>query len=146
MIYNLSNPLDVSRIMAKVTKAIQRGVSVELVEKRQRTLNQNAYLHVLLGFLALETGNTIEYVKRVYFKQTVNPDMFVTKVNDVHTGKEEVIIMSSASLTADEMTIAITRLRNWASQELGIYLPSADDKRILELMEIEVNKHQQWIR
>ena len=59
MIYRLNDDLQFSKFIEKVQKLIERvknkeTVTVELVEKKpQRTLSQNAYLHVLLAFFVM---------------------------------------------------------------------------------------------
>ena len=63
MIYRLNDDLQFGKFIEKVQKLIERvknkeTVTVELVEKKpQRTLSQNAYLHVLLAFFACEQSN-----------------------------------------------------------------------------------------
>lgn len=69
MIYDLNNILDKERFKRRSNDLYKKKAVVELTEKkRKRTLSQNSYLHYLLGYYAMETGNTIEYVKRKYFK------------------------------------------------------------------------------
>ena len=43
------------------------------------------------------------------------------------------------------MSNAITRFRNWSSGDAGIYLPSPDEDRLLQLMEIEVQRNKNYI-
>ena len=40
------------------------------------------------------------------------------------------------------MTLAIDRFRNFASIELGIYLPEPNDLTIIEQLEEEISKHK----
>ena len=40
------------------------------------------------------------------------------------------------------MTLAIDRFRNFASIELGIYLPEPNDLALLEQLEEEISKHK----
>jgi hypothetical protein len=47
---------------------------------------------------------------------------------------------SSASLDKAEMTLAIDRFRNFASSELGIYLPEPEDLVLLQEIERELSK------
>ena len=78
MLYSLSNPLDVQNARTRLELLIKRGCTVEITEKKaKRTLNQNAYLHLLLGYFASQTGNTLEWVKQQYYKKLCNPDLFV---------------------------------------------------------------------
>lgn len=51
---------------------------------------------------------------------------------------------SSSELDTAEMTQAIERFRNWAASE-GIYIPSADEERMVQLMEIEVSRNKMYV-
>ena len=113
-------------------------------KKPKRTTQQNKYLHTLLGFFACETGNTLEYVKQNYYKKLVNPAIFTRRINDKFLGEVEVL-RSSTDLDTAEMTMSIERFRNWASAECGVYLPSPDEERLLQLMEIEIDRNKTFI-
>ncbi|MBQ2231222.1 MAG: hypothetical protein II425_05370, partial [Oscillospiraceae bacterium] len=78
MLYDLATDLDLQRATKRWDYLVQRKAVVDLTEHVQRTNSQNAYLHVLLGMLAMEFGERIEYVKQNYYKELVNPELFVT--------------------------------------------------------------------
>ena len=122
----------------------QKGAVVELVEKTTRSLNQNSYLHVLLGILALDQGVKMKYAKEYYYKRLVNPDLYMLTKEDKILGKVE-IPRSSTELTTEEMSLSIDRLRNWASSELGCYLPSADEESLLKEAEIEIQRYRSYL-
>ena len=69
---------------------------------------------------------------------------FKYEIEDDYIGKAR-FLRSSTTLTTDEMTTSIERLRNWASEEVGIYLPSADEHKLVQLMEMEVQRNKQYI-
>ena len=118
---------------------------VELTEKKpRRSDQQNKYLHVILGYFAVETGNTLEWVKQQYFKKLVNGGIFIKEQEDKYLGKIK-ILRSSADLDSAEMTTAIDRFRNWASAEAGVYLPSANEDELLSLMEVEIARYKQYL-
>ena len=109
MIYNLSSPLDVQNAKTRLELLIKRGCIVELTEKKQkRSLNQNAYLHLLLGYFASQTGNTLEWVKQQYYKKLCNPDLFIGEREDLFLGRVK-YVRSSADLRTDEMNLSIER-------------------------------------
>jgi hypothetical protein len=145
MLYNLSKPTDKSRFTRRVKQLLSSTSLVELTEKKERrTLPQNSYLHLLLGWFAIETGNTIDFVKREYFKRLVNKDLFVsTKVAD-YVGEVEVI-RSSRDLDSEQMTTAIDRFRKWSSEVAGIYLPTANERDFLKDIESEMAQYQRFI-
>lgn len=144
MIYDLSKPLDRQKFKTRVNHLFANGKQVELVEKAYRSLSQNAYLHVLLGVLAMDQGETIDYVKENYYKRLVNPDIFVLTKEDKILGKVEVL-RSSKDLTKEEMSKSIDKLRNWASSELGCYLPSADEESLLKQAEMEIQRYRSYL-
>lgn len=126
-LYNLSNPYDLEKFKKKVADMERKGLMVELKTARpQRTLSQNSYLHVLLGYFASEFGYTASQVKQDIFKLTVNPDLFVRAERNKR-GEEVARVRSTTELTTEEMSEAITRFRDYSSSECGLYLPSASE-------------------
>lgn len=145
MVYDLSQPLDRERIKKRINALYSAQKVVEVSEVRPKRSNaQNRYLHVIIGEFAMQTGNTLEYTKREYFKKHCNSDLFVEKRQDKWVGDIEVL-RSSATLDSGEMTIAIERFRNWASSEAGIYLPSPDEEAYLTAIEVEMSKHRAYL-
>ena len=115
---------------------------IELTEKQpKRSIKQNSYLHLILGYFATQTGDTPEWVKQQYFKKLCNPDIFIGERHDRFLGTVK-YIKSSAELTTDQMNMAIERFRNWAAAEAGIYLPDPLSHEEILLMQIEVEKHR----
>ena len=145
MIYDTSNPLDKANFLLRAKKLAESGKIVELTEKKpRRSLPQNKYLHVLLAYFGTQTGNTLEWVKQQYYKKLVNPDLFIREKEDKYLGKIKVL-RSSADLDTSEFSLSIERFRNWASQEAGIYLPSADEFIIIQQMEIEIERNKEYL-
>lgn len=145
MIYNTSNPLDKANFFARSRKLAESGKVIELTEKKpRRSLPQNKYLHVLLAYFGTQTGNTLEWVKQQYYKKLVNPDLFIREKEDKYLGRIKVL-RSSADLDTSEFSLSVERFRNWASQEAGIYLPSADEYIIIQQMEIEIERNKEYL-
>lgn len=144
MKYDLSNELQRGQFNVRAASLLKKGSVVELKECKVRSLRQNSFLHVALGYFAAQTGNTLEYVKQYYYKRLVNPDIFRRERGDKYLGHIEVW-RSSASLTQEEMSLSIDRFRNWSASEAGIYIPSPDDARLVQLMEIEIEKYKEYI-
>ena len=143
MIYDLRNTLDQERFRTKALALLNKGVAVELTEKTGRTSNQNRYLHVILGLVAMDTGNTLDYTKQEYFKRLVNPGIFVVEKEDKFAGKVSVL-RSSRDLTVEEMRVAIDRFQRWAAEN-GIYIPEPGDEERLRDIEIEMGRLRQWL-
>lgn len=145
MVYNLSNPLDVQNAKTRLELLIKRGCIVELTEKKQkRSLNQNAYLHLLLGYFASQTGNTLEWVKQQYYKKLCNPDLFIGEREDLFLGRVK-YVRSSADLRTDEMNLSIERFRNWSAAEAGIYLPEATSEAEIAALQVEVERYKTYL-
>ena len=49
------------------------------------------------------------------------------------------------AMTTEEMTEAIERFRNWASKEVGIYLPAPHEHELLIQMAIETQRQSKFI-
>lgn len=145
MIYDTSNPLDKANFMLRAKKLAESGKVIELTEKKpRRSLPQNKYLHVILAYFGAQTGNTLEWVKQQYYKKLVNPDLFIREKEDKYLGRIKVL-RSSADLDTSEFSLSVERFRIWASQEAGIYLPSADEYIIIQQMEIEIEKNKEYL-
>ena len=146
MLYNLSSPLDAQNARTRLEMLIKRGANAELTEKKpKRSLSQNSYLHLLLGYFASQTGNTLDWVKQQYYKRTCNPDIFVAEKYDTTLKRSVKYVRSSADLTTDEMSLSIERFRNWASSEAGIYLPDAMSQAELAALQVEVERYKTYL-
>lgn len=86
----------------------------------------------------------MEWVKQKYFKLLCNKELFVREKEDEFLGHVK-YSRSSADLDTGEMTMAIERFRDWASQEAGIYLPEPHETEMLEQIEIEIKKHERYL-
>lgn len=145
MLYDLGDILDRERFKRRTNELYRKRGIVELSEKKpKRSLQQNAYLHLLIGWYAVETGNSVEYVKREYFKRLCNPDIFRRIKQDKYLGEVE-DLRSTKECDSGEMTTAIERFRNWSSSECGIYLPSPDEQAFLQSIEVEMNRYQRYL-
>lgn len=145
MIYNLSNPLDVQNARTRLELLVKRGSVAELTEKKpRRSLSQNSYLHLLLGYFASQTGNTLAWVKQQYYKKLCNPDLFIGECEDRFLGRMK-YVRSSADLCTDEMNLSIERFRNWSASEAGIYLPEPANEAEINALMVEVEKYKTYL-
>lgn len=145
MTYDGSNPLHVAQARARIDRFANAGKIFELTEKRpRRSLPQNAYLHVLLAYFASQYGERMEYVKDCIYKAHVNRDLFLREKEDRLLGKIP-YLRSTADLDSAEMALSIDRFRTWAAQEAGIYLPSADEHRLLAMAEMEIERNKEYV-
>ena len=141
MIYNPENKLHKHQAFEKLKYFFEKGKRFELKAKNnKRSISQNSYLHLILAYFGVETGYTLEEVKQDIFKRHVNSYLF-------YDGEFQGVIniqrfRSTSSLDTAEMTLAIDRFRNFASKELGIYLPKPHDLVLLQEIENELSKHK----
>lgn len=146
MIYNLNIESKRNEAIQKFKHLIETKSRIELKKLHgKRTLSQNAYLHLILGWFALEVGENLEYVKQIIFKQIVNEKYFKKEVVSVKTGEIQEFWLSTANLTKEEMSICTERFRNFASQEAGIYLPEPKDLNFLEEIQNKLQEYQNQI-
>lgn len=125
MNYDLSIKEDRLKFKEYAQKLMDKmRTNVCLVDESERTLNQNAYLHVLFRIVADYTGDSEEYVKQVHFKLIVNPEIFVKVTKDKTTGKMLKYIRSTAEVDVGEMSRAIDNFIRWSAEQ-GITLPEA---------------------
>lgn len=143
MQYNLSNTLDIARLQERLQHLAKKGAVVDLTEKTFRSPNQNRYAHLLMGVVALEVGDSIEYVKANYFKKLCNPEIFVRKETDKYLGEVEEL-RSFTTLTVEEASLAIDRFKRWG-REQGWVMPDAGDDALLREIEIAVGRYQQYL-
>lgn len=146
MLYDLDNPLQAENFKKRCNRLYKKRCIVELTERKpRRSDSQNRYLHAALGYFGLQFGYRTEQVKQWYFKELCNPGLFCIEITDKVTGEKRQTLRSSSELTTEEMTTAIERFRNWAADEAGIYIPSPDEHRMVELMEIEVQRGKEFL-
>lgn len=157
MLYNLRNKIELKKFQEKCKSLSEKAERlaeynpqgeicvVELTEKKtQRTLAQNAYMHVCIAYFASEYGVTADEAKVNYFKRLVNPDIFIRKrVNK--KGKEVEYLRSTADLDKDETSLAITRFRDWASAEAEIYIPSGEEHEYLVYCQQCIERNKEFI-
>ena len=143
MQYDLTSDFQRKAFLSRVDSLMERGTVVELTEKTFRTRNQNSYLHLLIGVVAMETGNTLEDVKTLYFKQHCNRDIFCYDVDDKFCGKVTKI-RSSADVSKEEMSIAIDRFKRWGAEN-GIYMPNPGDESLLREIAIEMGRNKAYL-
>lgn len=128
MIYDLSNPLQKEKAISKFEYLLSNQKKIDLTEKRKkRGLSHNNYCHLCLAQYAFEYGDSIEYVKQEVWKKQLCPEIFKSTFINNKTGEERILWRSSSKLDSKEMAMAIKRLRDSASIDLGVYISTPDD-------------------
>lgn len=138
-LYDTSNPLQKEQFKARSAKLAESGKIVELTEKKpKRSLNQNAYLWLLIGYWATQTGYTKDEAESIY--KEVNKDIY--SVEKEIAGEKVRYIRHTYELDTREMSLSVERWRNWAAmnEAFPVYLPAPNEERLIQLMEIEVER------
>lgn len=144
-LFDLNNSYDVEKFRKRVAVLLDKGCQVELKEKKPlRTLSQNAYAHVLIGYFASEFGLSMESVKYDIFKKLCNADLFICKKKNKR-GQEIEYIRSSSDLDTEEFSLAIDRFRNWSASVAGLYLPNANEEDALFYAQQQIEKNGEFI-
>ena len=143
MTYNLSNIRQLDQFHYRTRNLIEKGAKVELRELTGRTQSQNRYLHLVLGVVAIETGNNLAFTKEMYFKKLVNGDIFCVMKDDPIMGRVQVL-RSTADLTIEETVTAIDRFKRWAAEN-GIYIPEPEDAERLKDIELEMGRMKSYL-
>lgn len=140
---NLAIPLDAQRFVSAANALLKKGAYVELTDKSRRSNRQNSYEHLLCGIIAMELGESLEYVKEQYFKRLINPDIFCYRKTDPFLG-EITDTYSTKEIDMEKTRIAIDRLVRWMYQQ-GFHVPAPEDETILREIEMEMGRMEQFI-
>lgn len=137
MKYNLKDSSQAKEAFNYLTKlTTQESVCEVKKVNPNRSLKQNAYLHLIIGYFGAHFGYTMEEAKQIY--KEVSSDLYF------YTKKGRAFIRSSADLSTDEMTKSIDRFRE-KSAEHGLPLPAPEDKEMLIYMENEIERNKSYL-
>lgn len=146
MIFNSKIEHDKQKARDQLEFLIKNEKRFEIIEKRNnRTLKQNAYLHLILSYFALEVGETLEFIKQEVFKKKVNPDTFKTERRNPKSGKIREDWKSSADLNTKELSDCIDRFKNWSLQKTGIRIPDANENEFIDSIRNQIEQQKQWL-
>lgn len=106
-----------------VLQTLRNGDYVVSIERRteRRTLSQNALMWMWLACIEDETGTPKKDIYDYYCT------LYLTEPKDI-MGRCEFVTTSSSRLTTVQMARFLDRIQMHAAMELGITLPSPDDR------------------
>ena len=120
MIVIPKDKMSVRKGVKKFKDGILKGKYVEITYKQpKRSLKQNNYWHLLIGFVATEMYAPKRYVSEYVFKELYNKDIFL----ETYTTKENksfAYLKSSKDITDENMSIAIKRVLNGLREDTDI--------------------------
>jgi hypothetical protein len=139
-------PKDKDKALIYINKLIDLNHNFEIITKyKNRSLQQNKYLHLILTWFCIESGYSLDYVKQELFKKEVNKDIFYIDLVNPKTDALYYEYRSTSKLDAKEMTDAIQRFRIYASREAGIYLPDANEFDFLTHIQNEIERYKEYL-
>lgn len=140
MIFNTQIPLQREQAIERFKYLVKAKKRIQILDKKpKRTIKQNRYLHLILGWFGLHFGYSLEEVKQEIFKKHVNPEIF-------YLGDKAGVVTidhwkSTSACDTGELTTAIERFRNF-SNEHDLYLAAPNELAELQHYENELSKHE----
>lgn len=132
MKYRTADPKQNKAARNRLYYLISKKRMVEIKEIRpKRTLAQNSYLHLIIGYFGFHFGYTLEEAKQLY--KEINRDIYFYKK------KDRTFIRSSADLDKQEMARSIDQFM-LKSADAGCPLPLATDQDWLLEIENEIER------
>ncbi len=139
MKYDLKDTIQADLAFGYLQTLVEQESEVEVKKLiRNRSLNQNSYLHLLLGAFGANFGYNLQESKQLY--KQINKDIYYyTKEN---RGKKLDFVRSSADLDKEEMAKTIDKFMQM-SEQAGYKLPPAEDQGWIRELEndVEMNRH-----
>lgn len=126
MKYDTSNPLQKAKFLARANFLADRGRTAELTELRpsaKRTAAQNRCWHSWCALIAEIVDAPQDAVERDIKRRILGQ----RKVYDVFTGEETSEDYQTRTMSDEEMSAFLTKVRQWASSTYHWALPSRED-------------------
>lgn len=137
MKYNLSSQLEAGKALNYLLELTQAKKMVEIKRvSPNRSLNQNSYLHLILGAFGSHFGYTLEEAKTIY--KQINADIYR------YTKKGRTFWRSSADLSKEEMAKSIDKFMQ-KSAEAGYPLPPPTNQEWLRQIENELERNKYYL-
>ena len=143
-LYNLRSKFRTQEFKIDVNTAIEQKLMVEFKPHKDRTLNQNALMHVWFLCYAIFSGHTKNHVKQQIFKIELNADIFVVETFNFLTGDAYREVRSTAKITKEECCLAMDRFDK-AATEMDLQLPRKEDKGYIREIKEEASRLKQYL-
>lgn len=143
MKYNLSISHDIAEAQRLLSQLTVDGKTVEIKEiKPRRSLQQNAYVHLLISAFGAHFGYEIDQAKALYKRLPGNKELYIKHFEQ--NGVKFEYERSSASLDKLEMQKSIDTLREW-SAKMGYPLPDAEDRESMRRLENFIEQNERYL-
>ena len=138
MKFNTAIPGEAKEAAGYFKKLYEKKNVVEVKKvSPNRSLNQNAYLHLLIGAFAQHFGYTADEAKTIY-KREVNPNLYVYEKNGAK------FLRHSSDLSKEDMAKSIDRFMQY-SAEAGYPLPLATNQEWLRQIDNEIERSKYYL-
>lgn len=132
MIYDLNNQKELHDALDYIDKLSSSHSVVEIKKKSpKRSLNQNAYLHLIIAIFGSHFGYNLEEAKVIY--KEINKHIYLYKK------KNREFYRSSATLDVTQMAKSIDHFMEVSARN-GCELPPATSKEWLRSMQNELER------
>jgi hypothetical protein len=137
MKFNLAVPAEANRAFTYLTDLVGKEAIAEVTKiSPKRSLNQNSYLHLIIGAFGQHFGYTLDEAKQIY--KEMNKGIYA------YVKKERTFYRSSADLSKEEMAKSIDLFRE-KSDEAGYPLPLATDQGWLREIENAIEQSKYYL-
>lgn len=134
---NLAIPQEAEKATSYLKQLAEKKSIVEVKKVNpNRSLNQNSYLHLIIGAFAAHFGYTLEEAKQIY--KEISADIYR------YEKKGRIFWRSSAALDKEDMAKTIDRFMN-KSAEAGYPLPLATDQGWIRAVENEIERSKHYL-
>jgi len=118
MKYNTQIATEAERLRKRVDWLIVKGKSVDIKEwRKSRSLDQNAYFHVIAKIWGDELGYTLEESKTLIKRE----------LGYYYEKNGQKFLESTVNMDTKRMAELTDKFRAWSSAEFGIYLPYPEE-------------------
>lgn len=132
MIYDLNKQTELDEALEYIGKLSGQHALVEIKKKSpKRSLNQNAYLHLIIAIFGSHFGYNLEEAKIIY--KEINKHIYLYKK------KNREFYRSSATLDVTQMAKSIDHFMEVSARN-GCELPPATSKEWLRSMQNELER------
>lgn len=129
----------------RAEKNMELAYGAELVHlKPPQSSQQLRFAFVCIGYFAAEYGVSKYEAEWVYFKDKCNHDIFYKKKLN-RKGDEIAYIRHMNELDMGELSLAITRFRNYVANYYEMYIPDATDYAFMLHAEKIIEENKEYL-
>ena len=133
MIYHNQDPLQKAKFLNRASYLAEKGSDAELTELRpfaKRTIKKNNIWWAWCSLMAETVGDFPESVARDVKREILGKK----KVKNVFTGEESEEDYHTHTMSDEEMSDFLTKVKQWAFSTYGWWLPSREDPGFEDMM------------